>query len=1118
MSAPRLALLTSLQTMRRHVVRRLAARSALTALRDLCAAALILALAGALFPLPAVVRVLSGLAAVAVLGVAVFRVARPLSRRPTLRRLAMDVDELAPQLKGAVAPAADLARQPEDPQPRTSSELADAAIAQAAQAVGALDPQIVARKHVRALPVRSAAAAAVVLLAATLVSPDGVGQALVHLARPGDVREPEITFDVQPGDVSVKAGAPVTIRAIVHAPAGVRLASGQKAPTLWLRARGGDWTTVAMPTRKGAAFVATLPRVDQDAVYHVALGKFASHDFTVRVLAEATLLAAHVEYTPPAYSGLPAEKADQTTGDLSGLEGTTADVTYHLSLPVASAHVQLDTPGAAPIPLVVSGDGTALRGTIRLMQPAHYRLVVAPKGSGPHADPSQTVNAQYAIAPTPDAPPTVAIVQPDDDAQLPVDQTVTLATEATDDFGLREIAVVAWKDGAEASKTRRVLAPLHGEREDRRAGAWSLSGFGLTPGQSVLYYVEAVDNDAVRGGQVTRSAVRKITFPTLADLMARAADTHEESAKDLSQLLDQGKSVQQDLQKMANEARGSQSTSWEDKKSLEDAIAQQQQIAEGLDKTADQLGKMLDKMSEQSQINQDLLNKVAEVQKLVQGLNNQDLKKAIERLQKAMQALDKNQVQQAMANLQQNQQDMLKALERTIKLLEKIQREERVDAMAQKLEDLAKQQQDLADQMKKAASKDEKQQTADDQKKLADEAKKAQDEMKQLAEDIKQDSPDAAKDMQQTQQEMEQQQTPSTMDRAAELMKQNDQNGAQKKANQAAQQLNKLAQNMRNAQKKMNDSENAALGKAMEALARDMLQVSQGEERLSQPNPGATTQDLAEQQATLNDEAQRLAETLQKLAQKSPYISPQLSAALGKSMQSGGESQNNFERGNRNGGERKAGESGAALNAAVAQLLQAKDSQCQGGNPGGSKALMQKLNALGQMQSQLNAEGQQMMQGQQGGQRLSPSQQGQLARMAAQQEMIRQGMQDLAKQAGQAGDQLGHLGDIAKQMEQVQRDLASGKLTPQVAQQQQKILSRMLDAQKAMDKRDFKDTRTAQSGVNVNGASPGAIPASALREKNRITIDMLRAKSDPVPPEYRGAIDAYLRALGAPSK
>ncbi len=1066
-----------------------------------------------MFPLPAVARVLSGLAAAAALAVLVLRVARPMAGRPSLSRTAMDVDALAPQLKGAVAPAADLARQPET-SAHTSAELADAAIAQAARAVAQLDPRLVAQRQIRALPVRSAVAAVVVLAGATLLSPQGIGKALVHLAQPGNVREPEITFDVKPGDVSVKAGAPVAIRATVHAPAGLKLAASRREPVLWVRARGGDWTTTPMHAAKDG-FGATLPRVEQDAVYHVALGKFASRDFTVRVLAEATLLAAHVEYTPPAYSGLPAEKADQTTGDLSGLEGTRADVSYRLSVPVAAAELQIDTPGVAPVPLRVSGDGATVSGSLRLMQAARYRIVVAPRGSA-RPTPSQTVNAQYAIAPTPDAPPTLAVVSPEDDMQLAGDPVVTLATEATDDFGLHEIAVVAWKEGAEAAKSRRVIATLGGVREDRRAEQWNLAPFGLAPGQSLFYVVEAVDNDAVRGGQVTRSAVRKITFPTLADLMARAADKHEEGAKDLSQLLDQGKSVQQDLQKMANDARGSQSTSWEDKKALEDALAQQQQIAEGLDKTAEELGKMLDKMQQQSEVNQQLLDKVAEVQKLVQGLNNQELKKAIQRLQQAMQALDKQQIQQAMNNLQQNQQDLLKSLERTIKLLQKIQREERVDALAQKMEDLAKQQQDVADQMKKAASKDEKQQAADQQKKLADEAKKAQDEMKQLSEDIKQDSPQASQDMQQMQQEMSEQQTPSTMDRAADLMRQNDSNGAQKRAQQAAQQLNKMAQGMRAAQKKMNDAENAALGKAMENLARDMLQVSQGEERLSQPNPGATTQDLAEQQSTLGDEAQRIAETLQQLAQKSPYISPQLSAALGKSMQSGGESQKNFERGDRSGGERKAGESASALNAAVAQLLKAKDSQCNGGNPGGSKALMQKLNALGQMQSQLNAETQQMMPG--SGQRLTPSQQGQLARMAAQQEMIRQGMQDLAKDAGQTGSQLGNLGDIAKQMEQVQRDLQSGKLTPEVAQRQQKILSRMLDAQRAMDKRDFKETRTAQTGINVNAQSPGAIPAAALREKNRITIDMLRAKSDPVPPEYRAVIDAYLRLLGAPSK
>ena len=360
--------------MRRHAVRRLAARSALTALRDLCSVILALAIAGALFPLPTVARVLSGLAALAALGVLVFRVARPMSRRPSLTRTALDVDELAPQLRGAVAPAADLARQPESAAPtaqtqgHTSSELADAAIAQAAQSVGMLDPRIVARRRITGVPYRSAVAAAVVLAAAIVISPQGVGQALVNLARPDRVREPVITFDVTPGDISVKAGAPVRIAARVHAPAGLRLAA-RSAPVLWVRTHGGDWTTVSMTSAKSATsplgparYTATLARVDQDAVYHVALAKFASHDYTVRVLADATLLAAHVEYTPPSYSGLPAEKADQTTGDLSGLEGTVADIRYHLSIPVAHAHLQLDTPGAAPLALKVSGEAVGLIG------------------------------------------------------------------------------------------------------------------------------------------------------------------------------------------------------------------------------------------------------------------------------------------------------------------------------------------------------------------------------------------------------------------------------------------------------------------------------------------------------------------------------------------------------------------------------------------------------------------------------------------------------------------------------------------------------------------------------------------------------------------------------------
>ena len=82
------------------------------------------------------------------------------------------------------------------------------------------------------------------------------------------------------------------------------------------------------------------------------------------------------------------------------------------------------------------------------------------------------------------------------------------------------------------------------------------------------------------------------------------------------------------------------------------------------------------------------------------------------------------------------------------------------------------------------------------------------------------------------------------------------------------------------------------------------------------------------------------------------------------------------------------------------------------------------------------------------------------ARMAAQQEMLRQGMQQLLeemKENGQMGDD--GLNQIIKDMEKLEEDLVNKRITRQTLQRNQEILSRMLESQKAQEKRDQDEQR-----------------------------------------------------------
>ena len=84
----------------------------------------------------------------------------------------------------------------------------------------------------------------------------------------------------------------------------------------------------------------------------------------------------------------------------------------------------------------------------------------------------------------------------------------------------------------------------------------------------------------------------------------------------------------------------------------------------------------------------------------------------------------------------------------------------------------------------------------------------------------------------------------------------------------------------------------------------------------------------------------------------------------------------------------------------------------------------------------------------------------QFARMAAEQEMLRQGMQQMLnemKENGQLGDD--GLNEIMKDMEKLEEDLVNKKINRQMIERSQRIESRMLESEKAQQKRDQEEKR-----------------------------------------------------------
>jgi hypothetical protein len=165
----------------------------------------------------------------------------------------------------------------------------------------------------------------------------------------------------------------------------------------------------------------------------------------------------------------------------------------------------------------------------------------------------------------------------------------------------------------------------------------------------------------------------------------------------------------------------------------------------------------------------------------------------------------------------------------------------------------------------------------------------------------------------------------------------------------------------------------------------------------------------------------------------------------------------------RNGGlaSQQQGAAMGALNETAQQLQAAAQGMAQGGGQGmGMAGFLQRLQQLGGQQQGIND----------GTRGLTPEQGAALARLAGEQGMVRKSLEELAREASRAGELSKLLGDlhrVADDMREVQTDMAQGNVNPETLQKQDRILSRLLDAQRSMRERDFEKRRQAETGTTA---------------------------------------------------
>lgn len=223
----------------------------------------------------------------------------------------------------------------------------------------------------------------------------------------------------------------------------------------------------------------------------------------VATAAQAEPITGDIEltYRYPAYTGLSLRTVAGTNGEVSAPAGTEVALKTRSDREIERAEIVVND---ETLPLKVEGK-RELTGSFVAKKTGRYHFVFYGQKAKPIA-----VGPDIALNVEVDAPPQVTLLTPATELEVDPGQQVTLKYEASDDYGLGEVALMFRTPGAQ--QETRVPLPRDDSRRTKGTYTWDLSRFPLKPGDRITYYIEAKDNDAVEGPKrgVSRTQVLKI--------------------------------------------------------------------------------------------------------------------------------------------------------------------------------------------------------------------------------------------------------------------------------------------------------------------------------------------------------------------------------------------------------------------------------------------------------------------------------------------------------------------------------------------------------------------------------------------------------------------------------
>ena len=765
-----------------------------------------------------------------------------------------------------------------------------------------------------------------------------------------------------------------------------------------------------------------------------------NHDFTI---------------IPPAYTKQPIKKyQNQSLTQFEVLNNSEIKFSFESNKDISKAWMVLNDER-----INLNINGTTINGQFKIDNNKTLKVFCLDKMSIANSNP-----LQYTFLNIQDSPPSIIVNKPNKEFEINESYKIYNNLNINDNYGLNDIWIEYQiiSPGFENANSMSILSLndkfFKGSNEVNIIYNWDIDNLGLLMGDEIHFWFVAKDNNP-NNLIPTKTDVFIGRFPSLEDLFTDLETYEKESENWLDEIKDSIDEISDITEEVELELLKQNNLDFESEKKIEDSFQKVEEITQEIEKLQKNIDKIIEQAEKNNLFDQNLLEKFNDFQTMLQNMMTPEMMDAMMKLQEAMENMDSENIAKALENFEFNLEEFENQLDQFIDMFKMAQAEQTLNELSKMAENLIKKQSELIDELNSNPL---------EKSLLNSKSRKQEERFKNLQSTID-DAMDKVKEISsETASQLNDLKSSESMEKTDELMEETTQKINNQDMNEASSKSDTTKINLEDISNQINDIKESFIKDNMEKINKEfitiinhMIIISNQQENLISESDGVRSNSpeirkINKKQNNINIELNQVMENLIELSNQTFFIDNAINRTFGKINSDIAKTISNFEQKKINTALKFQKNALGNINLATLLLLESMQEMNEANSPSGFEQFMEQMENMSKQQQGLN---QATMQLSQLG---MMQQQGLLGDLLSQQQQLKEQLDELLGEF--PGQNNGTMEKIGEDMDEIINDFKNKRINRETIERQEQILSRMLDNQKSLTKKDYSNKRKSKVG------------------------------------------------------